>query len=50
MTDDEFHQALCEANKTLIQNFYKKRNKSSFKQTEDLYLNKNVNFRGYRQT
>lgn len=50
MTDDEFHQALCEANKTLIQNFYKKRNKSSFKQTEDLYFNKNVNFRGYRQT
>ena len=50
MTDDEFYQALCEANKTLIQNFYKKRNKLSFEQTEDLYFNKNVNFRGYRQT
>ena len=50
MTDDEFHQALCEANKTLINNFYKKRNISSCKQTDDLYLHKNINFRGYRHT
>ena len=50
MTDDEFHQALCRANKTLLRNYYKKKLDSIIRQTEDLYLNRNISFRGYRQT
>lgn len=50
MTDDEFHKALCEANKILIKNYYKKKYDSLIKQTENLYINKDVTFRGYRQT
>jgi radical SAM superfamily enzyme YgiQ (UPF0313 family) len=50
MTDEEFHQALCDANKILIENFYRKRLSSSLLQTDELYLKQNINFRGYRHT
>ena len=50
LTDEAFHQALCEANTTLINNHIKKKRNSLISQTENLYLNKDVNFRGYRQT
>ena len=50
MSDDEFHEALCEANIKLLKNYFDNLKESWFKQTRDLYLNKNVNSRGYRHT
>lgn len=49
MTDDEYYNSLCEANKLLINNYYKNKYKQSIEITEDLYINRNENFRGFRQ-
>lgn len=48
LTDDEFHEALCEANITLLQNYFKNQKDAMIRKTKDLYLNKNTQFRGYR--
>ncbi|MCJ7481531.1 MAG: B12-binding domain-containing radical SAM protein [Thermodesulfovibrionales bacterium] len=50
LTDDEFYDALCKANKTLIINTLKKKEEELIKCTEELYNNRNANFRGFRQT
>ena len=50
MSDEEFHQALFEANARLIQNYYQKKMKAVLQQAFDLYLRRNINFRGFRQT
>jgi anaerobic magnesium-protoporphyrin IX monomethyl ester cyclase len=50
LSDDDFHMALCDANKKLLNNYYNKKKKSMIKKTEDLYIKKNVEFRGYRHT
>lgn len=50
MTDDDFHKSLCEANKVLIRNYFKKKKISYDRQIENLYLGLNKNFRGFRQT
>jgi radical SAM superfamily enzyme YgiQ (UPF0313 family) len=50
LTDDQFYEALCRANKTLIRNTFKKREEELLKRTEELYFNRNANFRGFRQT
>jgi anaerobic magnesium-protoporphyrin IX monomethyl ester cyclase len=50
LPDDEFHQLLLEANKTLINNFYKFQLEKMIAVSEKLYLKKDVTFRGYRQT
>jgi len=50
LSDEKFHGALCEANKTLLSNYYSKQCASALRKTEDLYFNQNANFRGYRQT
>ncbi|MBN1366224.1 MAG: B12-binding domain-containing radical SAM protein [Syntrophaceae bacterium] len=50
LTDDQFYEALCRANKTLIRNNFKKREEELLKRTEELYFNRNANFRGFRQT
>lgn len=50
MDDNQFHKALCRANKTLINNYYGSKTKQAIEETEDLYYRKNVAFRGYRQT
>lgn len=49
MTDDEFHQALFEANKRLLENYYNSQLKEMTHVAKDLYLNKNTSFRGFRQ-
>lgn len=49
LTDDEFHSALLEANITLLKNYYQKQLESVVRQARDLYLKKDVNFRGFRQ-
>ncbi len=48
MTDDEFHQALFEANNELIASYYNSLLKGAIQSSEDLYINKDVSFRGFR--
>ena len=50
LSDEEFYQALCEANKTLLKNYYGHMLKAALEQTERLYLSKDVTFRGYRHS
>jgi len=50
MTDDEYHRALFEANKRLMENYFRKKTAAMIEEAKDLYLNKNSNFRGFRQS
>ncbi len=50
LSDDEFHRVLCEANKTLLKNYYQHQLESMTRVTEKLYLEKDAGFRGFRQT
>lgn len=50
MTDEEFHQALYEANSLLIENYYNNAKGKVVEQARALYLDNNVSFRGFRQT
>jgi radical SAM superfamily enzyme YgiQ (UPF0313 family) len=50
MTDEDFHLCLLEANSQLLENYFSKKLISMLNQTSDLYLKKNVDFRGYRHT
>lgn len=48
LTDEEFHRALLNANTILMKHYYGNKLKDSIKSAEELYLNRNVNFRGFR--
>lgn len=50
LSDKEFHRALLEANVKLINKYFESKKKSVVRQSENLYLNKDAGFRGYRQT
>lgn len=50
VSDDEFHRALLEANSELTKFYFENKIDSYRKQSEELYLNKNKNFRGYRHS
>ena len=50
LSDEEFYQALCDANKVLLKNYYDHMLKAAIEQTEKLYLSKDVTFRGYRHS
>jgi len=50
MSDEEFHQALFEANSRLIRHYFEKRASAVVQQASDLYVGGNVAFRGFRQT
>ncbi len=50
LTDEEFHRSLMEANMSLIENYYRKKQAAMTDLTRDLYLNLNTAFRGYRHT
>lgn len=50
MSDEELHKCLMEANIVLIKNYYKNKLALVIDTTKKLYLNKDANFRGYRQT
>ena len=49
MTDGEFHQSLLEANRALIENYFKKKLISYNLQMESLYIGLDSEFRGFRQ-
>lgn len=50
MSDDEFHRCLLEANKALLKNYFNKKLSVLIKESRGLYLKRDVNFRGFRQT
>jgi len=50
MSDDEFHLCLMDANLKLMENFHRLWLVEMCKVTKDLYINRNAQFRGYRQT
>lgn len=50
MNIDEAHKCLFEANKALIKNYFGKKAQSVIDQAKKLYLDKDTNFRGFRQT
>ncbi len=50
MSDEDFHYALCEANSRLLENYFKKKTENIITQTKELYLKKNIAFRGYRHS
>ncbi|MHB8155175.1 MAG: B12-binding domain-containing radical SAM protein [Candidatus Omnitrophota bacterium] len=50
LSDDEFHASLFDANSKLLTNYYNKKLKGALEQTRKLFLEKDSNFRGYRQT
>ena len=49
-TNEEFHRCLMEANSTLLENYYKNKLALALEETRKLYLEKDVTFRGFRQT
>lgn len=48
LTDDEFHACLCDANLRLLENYFERRQDSATDMTKKLYLERDVNFRGFR--
>lgn len=50
LTDDEFHAALYEVNAKLLSNYFEKKLKSQHDVARRLYLDRDPNFRGFRQT
>ncbi len=48
MTDDDFHVALFDANKTLIESYYKNAQEKTIARARKLYLEKDTAFRGFR--
>jgi anaerobic magnesium-protoporphyrin IX monomethyl ester cyclase len=50
LSDDEIHRILFEANKTLIENYYKFELERSIETARRLYMEKDAGFRGFRQT
>ncbi|MCX5677969.1 MAG: radical SAM protein [Candidatus Omnitrophica bacterium] len=50
MTDNEFHASLFEANKMLLENYFKKKFAASVEQFEKMYCHNDTSFRGLRHT
>lgn len=50
LSDEEFYEALTEANVTLLENYFDKKKISIREQTEALYTNRDASFRGFRQS
>jgi radical SAM superfamily enzyme YgiQ (UPF0313 family) len=50
LSDSEFHSALFDANRRLIENYFEKKKKSTIDQAEALYFSNDTSFRGFRQS
>ncbi len=50
LSDDEFHQALFEANKILLENYYRCQLQRGIETARKLYIERDASFRGFRQT
>lgn len=49
-TDDEFHAALFDANKRLLESYFAKKKEAVVEEAHRLYIGKNADFRGFRVT
>ena len=50
LSDEEFHELLFKANKTLLENYFKHQLEKSINTAKKLYFEKDATFRGFRQT
>lgn len=50
MSNDEFHKCMFEANERLLTSYFQKKLEATIDEAKKLYLQKNVNFRGFRQS
>lgn len=50
LSDNEFHKSLFDANKILLESYYKHAFENTIKRMEQLYLEKDASFRGFRHT
>ena len=50
LSDDEFHKSLYDANKRLIENYFSSITDKTIEQMKRLYFEKDVSFRGFRQS
>jgi radical SAM superfamily enzyme YgiQ (UPF0313 family) len=50
LTDEEYYDALYEANATLLRNYQQRRDVQTINLLDSLYKNKDASFRGFRQT
>lgn len=50
LSDEEFYKALMDANEMLLDNYQARVKRDTKQQLENLYLNHDVSFRGFRQT
>jgi anaerobic magnesium-protoporphyrin IX monomethyl ester cyclase len=50
LSDDDFHQALSDANDELIKDHFCKKQESFMRQNRDVYSTKDASFRGFRQS
>lgn len=50
LSNKEFHNSLLDANSILIDNYYNNKKNKTLYEAEELYLQNNTNFRGFRQT
>lgn len=50
LTDDEYYEALMQANMKLVDNYYNKKREDMINITKKLYMNRDAWFRGYRHT
>lgn len=50
MSDEEFYEALSEANEILLNNYHDRIKSNIKNQLDDLYVGQNTSFRGFRQT
>lgn len=50
LTDDEFYNCLFEANRTLLENYFKHACQNAVEQARQLYHKRDGTFRGFRQT
>lgn len=50
LSDDEFYEALMEANELLLDNYQQRVRRNTKKQLQNLYMKKDASFRGFRQT
>ena len=50
LSDEEFHLCLYEANTKIINHYFQKQADMAIENARKLYLENDVNFRGFRQT
>jgi len=50
LSDEEVHRALLDANRILIDHYYRKLQVKTVETAKEVYLNRNASFRGFRQT